>query len=158
MESVKRFTQAYSQTPWRKQVRTIVSFLMFLVMVALVAGVYLGVSARTVAVGHDIQGMMRDIERMRRSNADLETTLAFLTSTSVMEARASEMGFRPARAEELSYFLVPGYQSRKEAVIAPHPGLQVVEPAPYIPAFTESLIDWLRDNAIRPELLMEVQP
>jgi cell division protein FtsL len=158
MESVKRFTQAYQHTPWRKQLRTIGTFFMMLAMLVLVAGVYLSVSARTVAVGHEIQQMMREIERMRRSNADLETTLAFLTSTSVMEERARQMGFRPARAEELSYILVPGYEARQEAKLAPPPGLQVVESPPTMPVFTESLIDWLRENAFRPELLGEVQP
>jgi hypothetical protein len=158
METVKQLTQAYSITPWRKQLRVIGLFLMGLVMASSVAVVYLGVSARTVAVGSQIQSMMDDIERMRRSNADLETTLAFLTSNSVMEARAREMGFRPARADELVYIEVPGYVSRREAVLAPPPGLQSVETTPFSPDYSESLLDWLRANALRQGLLGEVQP
>lgn len=158
METVKRFTQAYPLTPWRKQLQAIGLFLTFLVMASAVAVVYLGVSARTVAVGHQIQILTGEIERMKRSNIDLETTLAFLTSYSAMEARAREMGFRPATADELVYIEAPGYQSRHEAVLAPPPGLQVVETRTYSPAYSESLLDWLKANAMRQGFSGEVKP
>jgi hypothetical protein len=159
MESVNRLTQAYSQAPWRHQLQVIVSFLLFLVICALVAGVYLSVSAQTVAVGHEIQEMRRIIERMERSNADLESSLAFLTSRSVMETRAREIGFRPVKKEEIVYLEIPGYLSRQEAVLAPPPGLVVIEEITISPAFNESLIDWLSENVWNPTgLLAEVLP
>jgi cell division protein FtsL len=159
MESVKRLRQAYSQAPWRHQLQVIVSFLLFLVIVALVAGVYLSVSAQTVAVGHEIQEMRRIVERVERSNADLESTLAHLTSRSVMEARAREMGFRPVQQAEIVYLEVPGYLVRGEAVLAPPPGLVVVEEITLSPAFTESLVDWVVENIWTPTgLLAEVLP
>jgi cell division protein FtsB len=148
MDSVKRLTQAYSHTPWRVQLQVIVSFLLVLVLASLVAGVYLSVSARTVAAGHDIQAMRQDIEETQRKIADLETRLAYLTSTEVMEARAREEGFRPALADELFYIEVTGYSARKEAVLAPPPGLVEVETRTYLPAFSDSLFDWLKEHAL----------
>jgi hypothetical protein len=159
MESVKRLRQAYSQAPWRHQLQVIVSFLLFLVISALVAGVYLSVSAQTVAVGHEIQEMRRIIERVERTNADLESNLARLTSRTVMEARAREMGFRPLEQKEIVYLEVPGYQSRSEAVLAPPPGLVIVDEVILSPAFTESLVDWLVEHVWNPTgLLAEVLP
>jgi hypothetical protein len=159
MESVKKLSQAYSQAPWRYQLQVIVSFLLFLVICALIAGVYLSVSAQTVTVGHEIQEMRRIIERLERSNADLESSLAFQTSRTVMEARAREAGFRPVNASEIVYLQVPGYVSRSEAALAPPPGLVIVEEVTLSPVFSESLIDWLVENVWNPSgLLTEVLP
>ncbi len=57
MEHIQKITQAYSQTPWRKQVRMIGIFLLGVVVVATVASVYLNVRARTVALGRELQWM-----------------------------------------------------------------------------------------------------
>lgn len=57
MEQLQKITQAYSQTPWRKQVRMIGIFLLLVVVVATVASVYLNVRARTVALGRELQWM-----------------------------------------------------------------------------------------------------
>ena len=57
MEQINRITQAYSQTPWRKQVRMIGVFLLGVVIIATVASLYLNVRARTVALGREVQWM-----------------------------------------------------------------------------------------------------
>lgn len=159
MESVRRLTQAYSQAPWRKQLQAIVSFLLLLVLGALVAVVYLSVSARAVSEGHEIQELRRDIEKLERENADLATSLAFLMSASSMEERAREMGFRPVQPDEITYIEVPGYISRQEASLAPAPGPVVVQTTRLSPAFTESLIDWLQNYIIGPPgILPEAAP
>jgi hypothetical protein len=159
MENVKRLRQAYSQAPWRHQLQVIVSFLLFLVIAALIAGVYLSVSAQTVAVGHEIQEMRRIIERLERGNADLESSLAHLTSRTVMEVRARELGFRPVQQKEIVYLEVPGYITRGEVMLAPPPGLVIINEVTLSPAFTESLVDWLVENVWTPNgLFSEVMP
>ena len=57
MEQLHKISQAYSQTPWRKQVRVIGIFLLALVAVATVASAYLNVRARTNALGRELQWM-----------------------------------------------------------------------------------------------------
>ena len=57
MEHIHKITQAYSQTPWRKQVRMIGVFLLGVVIIATVASLYLNVRARTVALGRELQWM-----------------------------------------------------------------------------------------------------
>ncbi|HEX9091996.1 MAG TPA: hypothetical protein VF831_10930, partial [Anaerolineales bacterium] len=57
MKKEKHLTHAYSQTPWRKQTYLIGVILLFLVCAAIVAGIYLNVTARAAAVGRQIQEM-----------------------------------------------------------------------------------------------------
>ncbi len=157
MENVKRLTQAYYQAPWRKQLQYIVFFLLVLVMGAVVAGIYLNVTARAVTVGQEIQLMQKEIEHLKRSNADLETTLAFLTSTSMMEERARALGFQPVEPEKLVFVVVPGYPGRQEANLAPPSQPTVVSGPDFSPAFTVSLLDWLETNILKPSgVLAEV--
>src|SRR3990170_1760727 len=100
MNSVRHITQAYSQAPWRKQLQLIGLFLLILIIGALIAGIYLNVSARAAVVGRTIQGMRAEIERIKRENADLETKRAFITSNEQMEKRAQGLGFRPLAEDD----------------------------------------------------------
>jgi cell division protein FtsL len=159
MEKVKHLTQAYQQTPWRRQLQAIVTFLLALVLAALVAGIYLSVSARAVAEGHEIQWLRSEIEQVQRKNADLETQLAFLSSMEVMEERARQLGYRPAGGDEILYLAIPGYTAPKEAILAPPPGLVAVEETRVIsPAYTESLIDWFKKQAVLTIAKVESEP
>ncbi|MGB2910232.1 MAG: hypothetical protein WBB55_06595, partial [Anaerolineales bacterium] len=55
-------------------------FSLFLVFIALVAGIYLNVSARTAKVGRDIQYMKKQIETLDREIEDKQSQLAYLLS------------------------------------------------------------------------------
>ncbi len=154
MDQVKSLKQAYSQAPWRKQLQLIVGFAIFGVLVALVAYVYLSVSAQAVAAGNEIQIMQSDIQNMQRTNSDLESQLAQVTSSQAMEERARALGFRPVEAGEIVYLQVSGYTNRPEANLAPPPGPTVVNSTVLSPAYEESLLEWLRDNVLRPSGLL----
>ncbi len=58
-----KIAAAYSQAPWRNQVRTIGLFSLGLVFIGLVAGIYLMISANTVTVGRDIQEKQRELRK-----------------------------------------------------------------------------------------------
>jgi cell division protein FtsL len=154
MENVKRLTQAYYQAPWRKQLQYIVFFLVILVMSAVVAGIYLNVTARAVTVGQEIQVMQDQIDELKRVIADKETSLAFLTSTSVIEERAREMGFHPVEADRIVYVVVPGYRERQEIHLAPASQPAVVSKMELSPSFTVSLWEWLQINVFNPSSVL----
>jgi cell division protein FtsL len=154
MENVKRLTQAYYQAPWRKQLQYIVFFLVLLVMSAVVAGIYLNVTARAVTVGQEIQVMQNQIDNLRRTIADKETSLAFLTSTAIMEQRAREMGFRPVESDKIVYVVVPGYRERQEIYLAPTSQPAVVSKTELSPLFTVSLLEWLQVNVFNPSSVL----
>ena len=143
MDRVQNLTQAYSQAPWRKQLQIIGLFLLFLVFVALIAGIYLNVTARAATIGRDIQSMQSDMTDQEQVNADLQSQLALITSSSQMEKRARAVGFETVEIDQSEYVMVPGYVNRQAIILAPAPS-PIVSGAPVIPPeYTESLFDWL---------------
>ena len=85
--------------------------------------------------------MRVEITTVQRTNADLETQLANLTSTTEMQRRAVEIGYRPVKPGELDYVAVSGY-------VAPEPAIllaaeDVIDYSQPLPAeYTQSLIEW----------------
>ncbi len=151
--------QAYRETPWRSQMQIIGMFLLLLVMTALIAGIYLNVTARAATIGRQIQGLHSEIQINERVNADLETQLAVLTSASNVEARARDLGYRPASADEYTYIYVDGYAGRKPVVLAPPHGPEDTSTETLPPEFTQSLIEWLRELTLKPSpILRRISP
>jgi len=148
MDRVQSLTQAYSQAPWRKQIMFIGLFLLVVIFAALVAGIYLDVTARTATIGREIQGMEEDIETLKLANADLESKLALLMSTEEMEKRARSMGFKSIEMDEAMYVVVPGYISRRHVQLAPPPGPVKTVAASLPTAFTESLFAWFQRKVV----------
>ncbi len=159
MNGVRQLTQAYSQAPWRKQLQILGLFLLILVLAALVAGIYLNVTARAATYGREILMMQADIEKLNLVNADLKTRLALVTSANEMEKRALDLGFQQLDRYEVTYLVVPGYIPRQQAVIAPPPKPTVIVAASLPADYTESLFDWLRERLIPAvRRILEVKP
>ena len=153
MNRVLKITQAYSQTPWRRQLQMIGMFLALLVLGALIAVIYLNVTARAATIGREIQDMQAEIQDLEREIADKQSKLAQLTTSEVMKARAEDLGFIDIEfGETLTYVVVDGYSGRELADIAPPP-LTAVEVQPVISdEYTQSLLDWARDQVYLPSL------
>ena len=144
MNHLETLAQTYSQAPWRRQLQFIGLFSLVLVSIALVAGIYLNVSAKAAAVGRDIQSMQTKIETLDLEIEDLQSQLATVLSSTEMEARALKMGFAPLPAEQTVYLMIPGYTARQPVTLAPNAQRKLVS-APVLPAqYTESLFDWAR--------------
>ena len=154
-----KFTQSYSQAPWRKQLQFIGLFSLILVFVALVAGIYLNISARAAAVGRNIQDMQRKITVLDREIEDIQSQLALARSVEEMEKRAREMSFEPVVSEDIVYIKIDGYYEPQPVVLAPYK-IHSVSSAPVVPEeYTESLINWFkRYISSVPFLQLEVAP
>ncbi len=132
---------AYKQAPWRVQRQWIGAFLLVVIGGAMIAAIYLDVTARTAVAGREIQELRLEITTIQRENADLETQLADLTSTEVMQQRAQELGYRPVEPGELDYVAVPGFEKPEPDILlaaedtTPHVKIQPVE-------YTQSLLEW----------------
>ena len=133
---------AYKQAPWRVQRQYIGAFLLFVIGTAMVAALYLDVTARTTLAGREIQNLQIEISASQRTNADLETELARLTSSAAMQRRALELGYRPVKPGELDYIFVPGYVSLEPDIL-----LAATDNPPRMDRlpdeYTESLLEWL---------------
>lgn len=142
------YQQAYKLAPWRVQLQMIGVFSMMVVLVALIAGVYLNVTARGATIGREIQQMEAEILRLQRDNADLETQLALLTSIATMERRARDLGFQPVDPEKVVYIQVAGYAGKQTVILAPPPEPVAAYNTTLPPEFTQTLFDWLLESAI----------
>jgi len=140
--AVNHFVHAYRMAPWRVQRQWIGAFLLSVVALAMVAGLYLDVTAQAAIAGREIQNLAAETSAVQQDSADLQTQLASLTSASVMEQRAEDLGYRAMEPDEMEYLVVPGYAPSQPDILAilPQPGLR----APTIPPdYTQSLLDWL---------------
>ncbi len=148
MKKDSNLIQAYRQAPWRMQLQLIGLFSLGVVLVALVAGIYLNVTARAATIGREIQVLQSEVFAIQRANADFETQLALLTSARVMEDRARALGFQPIDSNEALYVMVSGYAGREETILAPPPGPISSGAAPLPPEFTQTLLDWVVDAMV----------
>ncbi len=136
-------THAYQQAPWRIQLQRIGLFMLVLVLVALVAGLYLYISAKTVEAGVQIQDLEWEREKTLRLISNLKSNLAFITSASQMEGRAATLGFVPIEENNVQYMVIPGYPGRQTAIIAPPPSPVKISQPLIKASYKESLWEWL---------------
>lgn len=166
MENIHQLSQAYSQAPWRKQLYMIGMILLVLVSAAIVAGIYLNVTARAAAVGREIQEMqvrvygyhyltgevsesIVPIEELEQRIANLTSQLAYVTSYKVMQERVNDLNLKPIDAEHIEYMKVPGYVDRQTTSLAPPPEPLVVNASSIAPEFKESLFDWVSQQVLK---------
>jgi len=131
----------YQDVPLRFQKQWISSFLTIVVLLGLVAGLYLNVTARTAITGREIQSLETDIVINERVNADLQTQIATLLSNKTLEQRVQAEGFVPLLREDLEYLVVPGYfpsQGANMTMPAANPDVLAMSPE-----FSESLFSWI---------------
>jgi cell division protein FtsL len=152
MQNAQSFIQAYSQAPWRKQRLYISTFMLILVGVAAVAGVYLYVTAKAASTGRDIQELQWTIKSLEQKNANMEAQVAYLMSADIMKQRAQILDAQPIQPEEVVYLAVSGLNPRQPVKVAVD-----IKPTPLpgpilTPEYSQSLLDWL---AVK---LKELQP
>jgi len=136
---------AYKQAPWRIQRQWIGAFLLIVIGAAMIAALYLDVTARAAVSGREIQELRIEITTIQRENADLETQLADLTSTDAMQRRAIELGYRPVLPGELDYVAVPGFVTPEPAILLA--AEDTLPRAQTLPSeYTQSLLEWFDDR------------
>ena len=139
--------QAYRQAPWRNQLKWIATFLLGVIVIVLVAGLYLSISAQSVAIGLEIQAKNQDKIVYEQDIADLNNQLGDLTSGPAMLARAKELHYDYVNPSDIEYILVQGYSGRKTASLAPQTSqVEYSEPTlnpEYTRSFSEILFQGL---------------
>jgi len=147
IQNVNHLVHAYKVALWRVQRQWIGVALLAVVAVAMVATLYLDVTAQAAIAGREIQDLTAAITASQQASGDLQTQLASLTSASVMEERALDLGFRPIEPAEAEYLIVPGY-------FAPEPEILSSAPLPQLsaltipPEYNESLFDWMDEQLV----------
>ena len=140
----KNILQAYKQAPWRTQIQWIGIFLLVLLGIAVVAGVYLMISGRAAAAGRRIQSLEAEISALEMEINDLKTQYAQVSSAKSLSERASALKMTMLDPLEAMYIEVPGYVPPSQPVLAPPPAVEEISTPVLLPEFTASLWDWLR--------------
>jgi cell division protein FtsL len=145
MENVSQIVQKVRQAHWRVQRQWIGLFLLGLVAVSMVAGIYLNITVRATLAGREIQSLQSKLIDDRQTNSDLETKLAGLNSVESMQKRAEALGFQPANPDDITYVVVSGYTPETAVDMSqPEPASLGQSSKPIImPEYTESLFDWI---------------
>ncbi len=156
-----RIVQAYKQAPWRIQLQWIGLFLLALILVAAVTGIYLSVSAHAAATGRSIQSYERQITNINNEIAVLTTKHAEINAGSNMQARAIELGFQSMDPKTAVYLEIPGYDPGARLVLAP-PRVSMITESPIIrSSYRISLWDWFTSQIWQPNpgvLIPEEKP
>lgn len=143
----QRIIQAYQQAPWRLQIQRLRTFLLLILLAALVAGMYLYISGQAAMAGLYIQDGEYERQRLLREIATLKTQLGNLTSSAVLEERAVVGGYKPVALDKGMYVVVPGYTGRPTVSFAPPAGLDMLSTETLKPEYTQSLWEWLFETA-----------
>ncbi|HOE34777.1 MAG: hypothetical protein GX415_03855 [Chloroflexi bacterium] len=141
----KNIIHAYKQAPWRQQLQWIGIFLLILVTIAAIAGVYLSLSAKAAVTGRRIQKLEFQISALELEINDLASQLAYASSARVMSERAKALNMKQRDPAEALYLEVPGY-SPEGFALAPAPSVDKIPSPSILPEFTSSLWDWLGDR------------
>jgi hypothetical protein len=144
----QNMTQAYQQTPWRIQLQRFGLFLLGLVIIGLIAGLYLYITAESVSAGVQIQNNEWKKEAAQRRISNLKSEIGFLSSATEMEKRAYELGFRPNTSDQVTYMVVPGYPGRQAAIMAPPPEPPAIQQVVIKPTYTQSLWEWFFQSMV----------
>lgn len=137
-----RLLQAYKQAPWRIQLQWIGLFLLGLVLVAAVTGLYLNISAQAATAGRKIQYLESEISDINNRIAELTTDLAVAKSSAYMSSRAEELGFKMIDPNQAVYLAIPGYDPNADLVLAP-PRVNTISDTPIVrSSYKTSLWEW----------------
>lgn len=138
-----RLIQAYKQAPWRIQLQWIGLFLLGLLLIASVTGVYLSVSAQAAAAGRRIQSLERRINNINNEITQLTSDLASAKSAQNMSTRAEELGFILLDPHQAMYLEIPGYRPKADLILAP-PRENLITQSPIVrSSYRSSVWDWL---------------
>jgi hypothetical protein len=147
MNNVTQIVLKVRQAPWRIQRQWIGLFLLALVLIAMVAGIYLNVTVGATLAGRETISLQATITTNQRINSDSETQLAGLTSIDAMQHRAESMGFEPAGPTDMTYVAVPGY-AVPSAVDMSSTGTNLPEVPIILPEYTESWLDYFMNQQV----------
>jgi hypothetical protein len=140
----EEFIQAYKEAPWRRQMQMIGFVAGGVVVLALVAAIYLNITARSATTGRLVQQLQSERAETEQQIEDLKTQLAFILSVEQMQKRATDLGFQPVAPSSITYLTVAEYSGRPVgADLAPRAGSEFGAVSALPTEYTDSLFDWI---------------
>lgn len=143
-QSQGRRSHVSSRRSWRPTLRSTGGTLLLVIALLGVGGMYLAVNAKVAEAGRRVLMLEARRQDLQQLHADLTSQLARLTAPEVMMARAIELGFRPARPDQVEYLVVEGYRPPDPFVAPRPPASGKAGVGRLSPAYTETLGEWMQ--------------
>lgn len=120
------------------------SGMLWLMILLVLGGLYLSVSAKTAQLGREVIVNTDEVRQKTLIRNELSAQLAELTSPARMRVRAESKGYRDATFNDIAYAQLE-IAALKKDFVAPAPDTYVKDRSQLIsPAYTETLIDGFR--------------
>jgi cell division protein FtsL len=141
MASGNWFQQAVRRSPLRGRRQIFTLTLLGLFMALVIGALYLSNVADTSQTGRRLENLLAQRDQLEQTNERLRVEIAELRSVPRLIARAEELGFRNATANEVEYLIVRGYNPLRERTVAP---IREDEAQQY--QYDETFMGWLEQR------------
>lgn len=157
MEQYQHIAQAFREAPWRRQLQSAATWLLVLVTLSAVGGLYLASTSHWATTGRQLQALEARRDSLVIENGELRRELSTRQAVGRMAARAVALGYLPATYEQIEYLVVEGYPARNTNAAG------AVQPTPpavtHLPvnrmAYDETLLEWVVRAISGPSLDLE---
>jgi len=120
------------------------SGMLWLMILLVLGGLYLSVSAKTAQVGREVIRLTDDVKQQSIYLNELEAKHAEITAPEMLRARAESLGYRDATVDDVVYHTLDELEQESDFV-APAPDTLLKEHNNLLsPVYTETLIDAIR--------------
>lgn len=129
---------------WRDILRSTGSTMLWTMILLVLGGMYLAVSAKAAKVGRRVLNLESQHNQLQLEYDELNAVYAQRTSPDRMRALALSMGFRDAVPADVDYIPIEEFDSLGEFIV-PAPGSLRQSGNPGLsPAYSETLVDAVR--------------
>jgi cell division protein FtsL len=126
---------------WRSMIQSTGSALLWLLILLVLGGLYLSVSAKAASAGRTYLTLEEQVEDAERKHSDLVAQLADVTSPQRMMELAQSMGFRPATRRDVRYVLTDETPRTMDFQAPPPKASLNTRLLAVSPAYTETLVE-----------------
>ncbi len=126
---------------WRPQRQALALATLGIFVLIIIGALYLSQSSSATALGRQLEDLISQRDDLEQQNEQLKADIASLQSMPRLQARAEELGFRAAGADDIEYLVVDGYDPDQQTAAIP----LETKTAP-VPAYDESFSGWLQQQ------------
>lgn len=131
-----------AQRGFQPQNQVVALIVLGILIVLVFGGIYLSQVANFATTNRQIGELIAIRDRLERTNEQLRAEIAALETVPRLMARAIELGFRQATANDIEYLVIDGYNPNRDKSVVPLIGLETES----IPVYEETFSGWLQQQ------------
>lgn len=113
------FQHALERFGWSTQNQALTLLVPGLLIALIFAGMYLSQVASYATTNRQIEELIAQRDRLERQNEQLRGEIAALETMPRLLAHAEALGFRPATAADIEYYVIEGYNPNRSRTVVP---------------------------------------